>query len=399
MGLLDVLDYHNGHGTEGSNEVEYRLLSWGEIYPPFIGDRKHLTAARYILHDFPFKLFSISIPYSELPQKLCLTFKAPQIERKTANAIFVGFNPDDAAKEFSAFLSLVTRRRVFPVGQTRASGLPLEQAANIYARPHSQERQQLKEIDPPEIYHLLTNLQRMDRKLANSLILSMRLYHSAVEMMYSEPEFAYLFLVTSIESISSALYAGLLPNDEGEGKTELDTYLDSAYRGWRDFCDISTPEKRKLVIEMLLSNAYRVQCKFRRFIVENLPAKFWTEKEDDAKPHYVYSVIVGGPDGKGRKDFTESDKAIQQWERIDKKDLKQTLNCIYSARSKFVHEGARYPSSIVVGHFQQLPIQAVTEMLSTKADNPDGQERLLDVPPLLTFERIVSYTLVELLKK
>lgn len=399
MGLLDVLDYNSGKLTGESDEVEYRLLSWGEIYSPFIGDREHSTAARFVLHDFPFKLFSVSIPYSENPQKLCLTFNAPQIERRKANVMSLDFDPDDAAKEFSAFLSLVTRRRVFPVGQTRSSGLPVEQAANIYARPHSQERQQLKEIDPSEISQLMTNLQNMNRKLANSFILSMRLYHSAVEMMYSEPEFAYLFLVTSIESISSALYAGLWPNDEGEGKTELYQYLDSAYQGWRDVCDISTDEKRKNVIEMLLSNAYRVQFKFRKFVMENLPEKFWTESEDDAKPHYVYSVIVGGSDGKGRKDFRESGKAIQQWEQIEKKDLKQTLDRIYSARSKFVHEGARYPASIVVGHFQQLPIQAFTEMISTKAVNPEGQERVLDVPPLLTFERVVSYALVEFLRK
>lgn len=399
MGLLDVLDYHYGNRTEKSPEVEYRLLSWGEIFPPFIGDREHSTAARFILHNFPFKLFSVSIPYSELPQKLCLTFQAPQIERKKANLISVGFNPDDAAKEFSAFLSLVTRRRVFPVGQTRVSGLPVEQTASVYARPHSQERQQLKELDPVDIYQLLTNLQRMNRKIANSLILSMRLYHLAVEMMYSEPEFAYLFLVTSVESISSAVYAGLRTDDEGEGKTELDNYLDSTYQGWRDLCDISTREKRNLVIEMLLSNAYRVQYKFRKFIAENLPDNFWIETKDNAKPHYVYSVIVGGPDGKGRKDFRESDKAIQQWERIEKNDLKQTLDRIYSARSKFVHEGTRYPASIVVGHFQQLPIEAVTEMLAAKADNSESQEKFLNVPPLLTFERIVSYALIEFLKK
>jgi hypothetical protein len=369
LGLLDVLDYYYGNETGESIEVEYRLLSWGEIYPPFVGDREHSIAAQFILRDLPFKLFSVSIPYSENPQKLCLTFKAPQIERRKANVMSVGFDPEESAKEFAAFLSLVTRRRVFPVGQTRTNALPVDQPANIYARRHSQERQQLKEIDPSEVYQSLANLQRMNRKVSKSLILSMRLYHSAVEMMYSEPEFAYLFLVTSIEAISSALFAGLLPSDDGQGKTELKTYLDSAYRGWRDLCDISTSEKRKLVIDMLLSNAYRVQYKFRKYVVENLPDKFWTEAVDDAKPHYVYSVISVGPDGKGRKEFSESDKRIQEWEKIKKPQLKKTLDRIYNARSKFVHEGARYPASILIGHFQRLPIEAVTEMLSSQADN------------------------------
>ena len=73
LGLLDVLDQYEFKKGD-SYEVEYRLVSWGEIYPPFLGDREHSLAARFILHDFPFKLFSVSLPYSEIPQKLCLTF-------------------------------------------------------------------------------------------------------------------------------------------------------------------------------------------------------------------------------------------------------------------------------------------------------------------------------------
>jgi hypothetical protein len=73
LGLLDVLDQYEFKKGD-SYEVEYRLVSWGEVYPPFLGDREHSLAARFILHDFPFKLFSVSIPYSEIPQKLCLTF-------------------------------------------------------------------------------------------------------------------------------------------------------------------------------------------------------------------------------------------------------------------------------------------------------------------------------------
>jgi hypothetical protein len=75
-----------------------------------MGDREHSTAARYILQSFPFKVFSISTLYSELPQKLCLTFQAPQIKRETENVISIGFEPEDAAKEFSA--------EVAPVGWT-----------------------------------------------------------------------------------------------------------------------------------------------------------------------------------------------------------------------------------------------------------------------------------------
>jgi len=402
VGLLQALDSYYENKTERSTEVEYRLLSWGEIYPPFLGNREHSTGARFILTDFPFKLFSVSIPYSELPQKLCLTFLNPIVERRTGNIVTLGDNTDDTVKEFAAFLSLVTRRRVFPVGQTRANELPSEQSVTLYDRSHTQERQRLKEIDPLRVYEMLKHLQSMNRATAQSFVLSMRFYHSAVEIMYTEPEFAYLFLVTSVEALASAAVSvdDIKFNGEGEGKTELHQYLDSTYPGWRKYCDKSTSENRKAFVDMLLKDAYFVRRKFRKFVLENTPARFWDEDQDDAKSDYLYGLIGTGPDGKGRETILRSDMTIQSWEKINKNEFKKKLDNIYSARSKFVHEGARFPESIVAGHFRNLPVAAFNEMLlRLKPDAPRNQEVFLDVPPLLTFERLVSYTLIEFLCK
>jgi len=74
-GLLGALDFDKCSKSKKAEEVEYQLYSWGEIYPPFLGERKHSTAARHILRCFPFKLFSSSLPEGPLPQKLCLTFR------------------------------------------------------------------------------------------------------------------------------------------------------------------------------------------------------------------------------------------------------------------------------------------------------------------------------------
>jgi hypothetical protein len=106
MGLLAVLDTHK-KGKEGA-EIEYKLYSWGEIFPPFLGDRAHSTAARFILTQFPFKLFSSSTPYDDpLPQKLCLTFKAPhEVKKGTEHTTISGIFAHEIAKEFAAFLSL-----------------------------------------------------------------------------------------------------------------------------------------------------------------------------------------------------------------------------------------------------------------------------------------------------
>ena len=149
MGLLTALDFHSdmeSGASKDSAEIEYRLFSWGEIYPPFFGNREHSVAARFILREFPFKLFSSSRPYDDpLPQKLSLTFKAPlEVKKDTEKFHSSGIFPHEIAHEFAAFLSAVTRRRVFASKQVRYDGLPLEKEGDIYLRSHFQERQLLK---------------------------------------------------------------------------------------------------------------------------------------------------------------------------------------------------------------------------------------------------------------
>jgi hypothetical protein len=343
VGLISSLDFHKSlrSGKAGESvEVEYQLYSWGEIYPPFHGNREHSIDARYILRDFPFKLFSSSTPYDDpLPQNLCLTFKAPdEVKKDTKNCHISGIFPHEIAKEFAAFLSLVTRRRVFVERQTRYDGLPIVQEVEQYQRPYSQERQRLKEIDPNQIYQLLENLQTMDRRISNGFILAMRLYHAAVEMMYTEPEFSYLFLVTCLEAISSVVYEDYRPNSEEE-------FLDSRTPEWRSLFNILLPEQRQELKGVLLRNEKFIFYKLSKFINENVPKRFWSETEDDAKPDYFHSNIT-----------------IQDWEKIEKGRLKKVLRNIYTDRSKLIHEGIRLPASIVVGLFRGIPIEAISEI-------------------------------------
>jgi hypothetical protein len=394
MSILAALDYFYKNKFDDYVEVEYRLLSWGEIYSPFLGDREHSTSAQFILREYPFKLFSVSTPYSEIPQKLCLTFRAPIQTEVAGRSTSTGPKQDTIAKEFTALLSLITRRRIFATGQTRASGLPIEATAEFYTRSHQQERQQLKEIDPEFIYKLLNNLQVMDRQIAESYVLAMRLYHSAIEMMYTEPDFAYLFLVMSLEAISSAVNKDLsLDKYDDE---ELEQYLNSSYPGWKNF---STPESRPNIIQMLLSNkVYLTGRKFRDFIISNLPDFFWTETEDDAKPDYYNIFMVPGENGFGREELQHSEKVIREYEKIEKTKLKRTLDEIYKARSKLVHEGKRLPASIMIGHFRRLPFDAFSELIEQASEARDAS-LTIKLPPLITLERLVSYTLVEYLRR
>jgi hypothetical protein len=163
MGLLSALDFHSilqSEKVEESSEIEYRLYSWREIFSPFQGDREHSLAARSILGEFPFKLFSSSTPYDDpLPQKLNLTFRAPHEVKIDSGPMHVsGIYPHEIAEEFAAFLSIVTRRRVFVGYQTRYDGFPIEQVSDSYGRSKFQEKQIMIEIDPDRIYRLLDNL-------------------------------------------------------------------------------------------------------------------------------------------------------------------------------------------------------------------------------------------------
>lgn len=222
-GLLGALDFDRCSKSKKAEEVEYQLYSWGEIFcSSFQGAREHSIEARHILRCFPFKLFSSSLPEGPLPQKLCVTFRAPLETRHKGH--LVGNFPHEIAKEFTAFLSLITRRRIFVTKKTRSDGLPMEEEVEPYQYLHFQEKQRNKMIKPKEIKQLLDKLQAMDEHIANGFILGMRLYHSATEMMYTEPEFSYLFLISSLEAISSTVF-----RDWGPNKRD---FLDKRFPGW-----------------------------------------------------------------------------------------------------------------------------------------------------------------------
>jgi hypothetical protein len=270
----------------------------------------------------------------------------------------------------------------------RYDRLPIEQEGEIYEKSHLQERQQLKEINPAEIYRLLDNLHSLEESMANGFILAMRLYHSAVEMMYTEPEFSYLFLVTALETISSVVYKGYRPEDEQE-------FLSSRFPGWNEASGGLSNDQTTVLKEVLLKNETYTFQKLLKFVNENIPEKFWSEAEDDAKPDYLTGAIWPGPNGKGEERITHSDKTIQDFEKIEKEDLRGALRAIYAARSKLVHEGIRFPASITLGHFRRLPPEVLAEMSPLMSNQTKMKLKVL---PLLTFERLVSYSMVEFLR-
>jgi hypothetical protein len=319
-----------------------------------------------------------------------------------------GFFSHEIAKEFAAFLSLVTRRRIFVGKQIRYEDLPIEVEAGLYSRSNVQERQRAKEIQPKEIYPLLDNLQNTDRRIANGFILAMRLYYSAIDLMYTEPEFSYLLLVTCLEAVSSAVFKDFEIDDE-------ERFLDSRFPGWGEICNALPVEWKQKLKDLLLKNEHHTFGRLLKFITENVPAHFFSDEKDDAKPDY-YVALVGSrdslkefaqeygieyvveadPDDKmvGRKYVVRSPQTITEMERVNRDHLEQALQNIYSARSRLIHEGTRLPKSIVFGLFRGLPTEAVVEI-----QEREESKSHMKIPPLLTFERLVSYSMVEFLSK
>ncbi|MBA7496309.1 hypothetical protein ES702_06908 [subsurface metagenome] len=388
-GLLGALDFDKCSTSKNAEEVEYQLYSWGEIFcSSFQGPREHSTEARHILRCFPFKLFSSSLPEGPLPQKLCLTFRAPLETRQEGH--LVGNFPHEIAKEFTAFLSLITRRRIFVTKKTRSDGLPMEEEVELYQHLHSQEKQGSKGVDPEQIRQLLDNLRALDEPIANSFVLAMRLYHSATEMMYTEPEFSYLFLISSLEAISSTVFRDWEPKKRN--------FLNKGFPGWIELGKaLSSQEQKEKLQKLLLTNERFMRQKIVLFVGKYAPERFFNENVDDAKPDYFNVMIGRGPNGLGRKYLSHSPISLKDREKIKKRDLESVLRKVYKARSQLIHNGIRLPESIVIGHFPRVKAEVMAEL--TERITKYKGEISLEIPPLLTFERLVSYSLVEFLRK
>jgi len=174
----------------------------------------------------------------------------------------------------------------------------------------------------------------------------------------------------------------------------MDAYLDGRFPCWRKLKASLPSGKQADLPKLLLANERFVFVKLARFVQDYLPDAFWDETEDDAKPHYLTSMIVPGPDGRGQGVVRRSDCLLKEWERFDKKRLRKVLREAYAARSKLIHSGIRFPKTIAVGHFTRIPAEAFSTMMQQAVTG----STLLDLPPLLTFERLVSYTLVNYLR-
>ncbi len=199
--------------------------------------------------------------------------------------------------------------------------------------------------------------------------------------MYSDPDLSYLFLVISIETMASAVFKDYQLNDQEKKQFLIGKY---GKEFWDDY--VSGTKHKDVLVEKLLNVETFSSRKFREFIIEYLPDRFFLESSDEARPRNM-SCTIGhvGPtlSDKGKPvDFSK----ILPYEKYDKSNLKKIINSAYNMRSKFVHESESFPKSILLGLYQNIPVESLVPVLREK-----GQP--LSVPTLRTIERIAGYTI------
>jgi hypothetical protein len=220
--------------------IEYHLICFGELTGPYLGGGpEHNIEARWILRQKPYRLFSVS-EMGQVPQQLCLMFDCYYEDKR-------GLPIEEVVKEFCALLSLVTRRRVsllairrrenypvneapyaftahyriddLPVNRTFAYGLSGVEPLYHY-NPH-------REISEKELRDCLGKLLELDRPIAQAFLLSMRLYHAALESLYQNSDIAYLLLVSAIDAAASIEFRGL--GNRQRFKKFISTYVPQTF--------------------------------------------------------------------------------------------------------------------------------------------------------------------------
>jgi hypothetical protein len=209
--------------------IEYHLICFGELAAPYLGGGpEHNIEARWIFRERPYRLFSVT-DLGRIPQELCLMFDCYVEEKKVGSGRSIGPPIEEVTKEFSALLSLVARRRVsllairrrenYPVNEVpytftahyRADDLPVNRSFAYglsgvqplyHYNPH-------REISEKEFKDCLDKLLELDARIAEGFVLSLGLYHAALENMHQNTDVAYLLLVSAIEALASIEFRSL----------------------------------------------------------------------------------------------------------------------------------------------------------------------------------------------
>lgn len=126
------------------------------------------------------------------------------------------------------------------------------------------------------------------------------------------------------------------------------------------------PQTESLISELkaeLLRVEHFVGKKFVSFFLEFVTDEFWTVPDELYQYHSVFPEITA-------ENYTPC------------------LNCIYEARSKYVHEGKPFPTYVDFGLRMQHPVDIFPEVANLR-------DKRRFIPPLAWFERLTRSVIIE----
>jgi hypothetical protein len=375
---MDLPQYIREHDEAGQSpnddcEVEYRLLCSGTLHRELLGDWTKSDVARRVV-DAPFRLFVASQPIDSNPQELSLRFRiGPETVGPTYNQLT--HHPDEeVVEDLAGFLTVVFRRPVSVLGRTRTVYLNMEGLSgpgdfpnpifNLAGRHWTPRGStvnygpppnpiQITNNDPPPVAVSPGPIIKQLRGLASSnsqdVLRAIRLYTTALELIYERPQVSYLLLVSAIESLANEALRNWLPSDDDRAKHQ------HAVAKLAKKFELSDEQGRDLALTASKTEHW-VKRKFVNFVLEKAGAHAWEEDE-------VFPWV------------------LRLWQP-DQSKLETYVKKIYDFRSDVLHEGQVFPLAITMGTSPRIDVRVAHDLFSG-----DSENRLA---PLGWFERIVN---------
>ena len=270
---------------------------------------------------------------------------------------------EEVALEFGALLSVLVREPLIPIGLRRQDDKPLTYGSSYGAlprRPPSGEPAQARGVNSIEFAAILKSLAKANVGNVRAALSAAERYHAALSISAFDVSTAYLLLVSAVETLAGHHYkTKKFTFDEVEKFRKVLSLM----RGLRT--PTGNEDQIEKIQEELLRQEHFVWQKFIKFIQDFLPDRFWLR--DGLHP-----------DGYGLPP-------------ISHEKLRQFIRKVYDTRSKLTHEGIPFPSYVLFGARDRIPVRATMDAFAMI-----GTSRPF-VPPFAWFERLTHCVIEEFL--
>lgn len=366
MFLLDYLKKTKNLRTLSRSELvsfEYRLVCSGALYNRTVNTTnwKRNNESRLLLDD-PFQLSVCSIPLDDYPQELCLRFKTNYSDVDMSYGVIVDLPP---------LLTLLFRRLITVAANVREvresengrhssfftdRPLPFTRSINVVNWPRGKDvidyHPQPVGANPDVLKKLLFALK--DLEYSEAIILSAKLYATALEMIETRPEISYLLLISCAEVMANKVLKKIKPSPDDRLKTKRPVYDLAKKFGLKD------EKAKELALAACKDNQWS-KWKFKKFLIDNVTEDLWTKRD---------SLHIQIPKFNPNKD-----------------DFEESLGKIYEIRSNVLHSGASFPPTATIGQRSRHP--SPIQLIDPKKP----------FPPITWFERVVRLAIVNFIKK